>query len=103
MQPLGNDRWRAEFAVTELGEYRYTVEGWIDAFTTWRNAMKKRIEAGQETHIERMAGSILVAAAAKRAKKDDAKRLKEFSVQLNNTDQAAASAAALDPALESLM
>ncbi|MHB1959239.1 MAG: alpha-1,4-glucan--maltose-1-phosphate maltosyltransferase [Acidobacteriaceae bacterium] len=103
MQPLGNDRWRAEFAVTELGEYRYTVEGWIDAFATWRNAMKKRIEAGQETHVERMAGSTLVAAAAKRAKKDDAKRLKEFSVQLNNADQAAASAAALDPALESLM
>ena len=24
MQPLGNDRWRAEFAVMELGEYRYT-------------------------------------------------------------------------------
>ena len=103
MQPLGNDRWQAEFAVMELGEYRYTVEGWIDAFTTWRNAMKKRIEAGQETHVERMAGSILVAAAAKRAKKDDAKRLKAFSVQLNNTDQAAASAAALDPALEALM
>ncbi|MGO8719827.1 MAG: alpha-1,4-glucan--maltose-1-phosphate maltosyltransferase [Acidobacteriaceae bacterium] len=103
MCPLGNDRWQAEFAVTELGEYRYTVEGWVDSFATWRNAMKKRIDAGQETHVERMAGSILVAAAAKRAKKEDARALKEFSTKLNDTDQEAASAAALDPTLESLM
>ena len=103
MQPLGNDRWRAEFAVTELGEYRYTVEGWIDAFTTWRNAMKKRIEAGQETHVERMAGATLVAAAAKRAKKDDAKSLKDFAAKISDTDPAVASAASLDPDLESLM
>ncbi len=103
MQSLGNDRWQAQFAVKELGEYRYTVEGWVDAFTTWRNAMKKRIDAGQETHVERMAGSALVAAAAKRAKKEDAQRLKEFSIKLNDPDQQAASAASLDPALETLM
>ncbi len=103
MQPLGNDRWQAQFTVAELGEYRYTVEGWIDAFTTWRNAMKKRIEAGQETHVERMAGSTLVAAAAKRAKKDAAKSLKDFAAKINDTDQSAASVASLDPALESLM
>ncbi|MGH9618075.1 MAG: maltotransferase domain-containing protein, partial [Acidobacteriaceae bacterium] len=103
MQPLGNDRWQAQFATMELGEYRYTIEGWVDAFTTWRNAMKKRIDAGQETHVERMAGSILVAAAAKRAKKDDAKRLKEFAAVIDSTDQDAASGAALDPALGNLM
>ena len=81
MQPLGNDRWQAQFAVTELGEYRYTVEGWVDAFTTWRNAMKKRIDAGQETHVERMAGAALVTAAAKRAKKEDAHAPERISPQ----------------------
>ena len=103
MEPLGNDRWRAEFAVMELGEYRYTVEGWVDTFTTWRNDMKKRIEADQETHVERMAGSALVAAAVKRAKKNDAKSLKNFAAKINDTDQDAASIASLDPTLESLM
>ncbi len=103
MRPLGNDRWQAQFTVTELGEYRYTVEGWVDSFATWRNAMKKRIDADQETHVERMAGSNLVMAAAKRAKKGDAKKLKEFAARLNDTDQQAASAAALDPTLETLM
>ena len=29
MKPLGNDRWRGEFTVAMLGEYQYTVEGWI--------------------------------------------------------------------------
>ena len=36
MRPLGNDRWRAEFAVPSLGQYLYTVEGWVDHFATWR-------------------------------------------------------------------
>lgn len=105
--PLGppvNDRWRGQFTVSALGEYRYTLEGWIDPFATWRNAMKKRIDAGQDVHVELMAGGILVAAAAKRAKGADAKELKEFAAKLNDTSNPeAAAAAALDPALQALM
>jgi starch synthase (maltosyl-transferring) len=36
MEPLGNDRWSAQFSLTELGRYEYTVEGWIDRFGSWR-------------------------------------------------------------------
>ncbi len=104
MVAIENDRWRGEFPVATLGEYRYTVEGWIDPFTTWRNAMKKRLEAGQETHVERMHGANLVTAAAKRAKGGDAKLLNDFASKLNSpTDAEAASAAALDPKLDALM
>ena len=35
MEPLVNDRWRASFAVDELGRYRYTAVAWIDHFGTW--------------------------------------------------------------------
>ena len=42
MKSLGNDRWRGEFIVTEVGTYRYTVEGWIDRFQTWRHDLEKR-------------------------------------------------------------
>src|ERR1700758_3211127 len=28
MKPIGNDRWRGEFMVAELGSCCYTVEGW---------------------------------------------------------------------------
>jgi len=45
MSPLVNDRWQAEFPVTELGRYVYTVEGWIDHFGTWSRQLAKRLEA----------------------------------------------------------
>lgn len=98
-----NDRWQGQFQVTELGEYRYTLEGWVDAFATWRGDMKKRIEAGQETPVERMAGATLVSSAAKRAKGKDAKKLNDFASRLNDADQQAASTVSLDPELEALM
>src|SRR5271167_2666442 len=46
MKPLGNDRWRGEFCVTNLGRHHYTVEAWIDRFQTWRSALEKKIAAG---------------------------------------------------------
>lgn len=108
MRFVTNDRWRGEFTVTQPGEYRYTLEGWMDPFTTWRNAMQKRLDAGQEVHVDLMIGAGLVAAAAKRAKGADAKLLREFAAALNSvpdaqTDATAASAAALDPELDRLM
>src|SRR5438270_11436948 len=37
LEPIGNDRWRAEFAVDRLGRYKYTVAAWVDPFKTWRS------------------------------------------------------------------
>src|SRR6266545_5595729 len=34
MTALGNDRWRGEFVVTDVGTYRYTIEGWVSRFRT---------------------------------------------------------------------
>ena len=77
MLPLGNDRWRAEFTVAELGQYRYTVRGRIDYFSTWLRDLKRRLEAGQEVRPELPAGAQLAAAAASRAAgvKTDARKL----------------------------
>ena len=47
MEELGNDHWRAQFTATELGVYEYTVEAWIDRFTSWRDDLSKRWSAGQ--------------------------------------------------------
>ena len=44
MHRLEIGRWRAEFQVTKLGRYRYTLEGWIDPFKTWRQDLMKRIK-----------------------------------------------------------
>ena len=35
MKPLVNDRWRGEFAVSELGLHSYTIEAWVNHFETW--------------------------------------------------------------------
>src|SRR5215469_14933522 len=51
MRPLGNDRWRADFQVTKLGQYRYTIQAWIDPFKTWRGDLLKRYEARQDLAI----------------------------------------------------
>ncbi|MBV8897991.1 MAG: DUF3416 domain-containing protein, partial [Acidobacteriaceae bacterium] len=49
MRALVNDRWVAEFPVTDLGRYRYTVHAWIDHWETWRRDLLKRIQANTDT------------------------------------------------------
>jgi starch synthase (maltosyl-transferring) len=75
MTPLVNDRWRGRFAVTKLGRYVYTVEGWIDPFKTWSRQLAKRVEAGQDVKLDLEIGARLVEAAAGRAQGEDAARL----------------------------
>jgi len=67
MSALVNDRWRAEFPVTELGRYVYTVEGWIDHFGTWSRQLAKRLDAGQDVKVELEVGARIVEAASQRA------------------------------------
>jgi starch synthase (maltosyl-transferring) len=60
MEHLGNDRWRARFAVDEIGTYEYTIEGWIDRFETWRLDLSKKFGAGQDVSSELLEGAALV-------------------------------------------
>ena len=48
LETLGNDSWSASFTVTELGEYEYTVEAWIDRFATWERDLQAKTDAGQD-------------------------------------------------------
>ena len=66
MKPLGNDRWRGEFPVTEIGLYEYTIEAWVDRFRTWHSDLEKRIRAAQQIGIELLAGAELIDEAAER-------------------------------------
>ena len=86
MLPLGNDRWRGEFSVTELGVYRYSIQAWIDRFATWRRDLLKRLQADQDVSIELLIGGKLVEEASKRAKGADAARLRDWArTLLTNT------------------
>ena len=106
MRPLGNDRWRAEFTVAELGQYRYTVQGRVDYFSTWLRDLKKRLEAGVDVKPELPAGARLVTAAAARAAgvKADARKLAALARDLGSAGATSEQAALLSaPELTALV
>ena len=92
MEPLGNDRWTAQFIVTELGRYEYTVEGWLDRFATWRHEISKKFGAGQDVASELLEGAEIVAGTEWAAPIGDA-----------SLPQPERVAAALDTALQQAM
>jgi starch synthase (maltosyl-transferring) len=104
MKPLGNDRWRGDFPVEELGRYQYTVEGWIDRFETWRVDLVKRVAAGQDVYVELLVGTDLIAEAAAQAMGEDAEALRQWAIRLRNAkDKPEGAAIALEEGLLELV
>jgi starch synthase (maltosyl-transferring) len=75
LKPLGNDRFGGSFLVGELGVWEFAVEGWIDAFATWRVGTKKKVDVGRDVGEELRAGALVMRASAARAKGADARIL----------------------------
>ena len=67
MELFFNDRWRATFAVHDIGRYFYTIRGWVDRYQTWRHDLAKRVAAGSIVTVDLLIGAELVAEAADRA------------------------------------
>ena len=82
MEPLGNDRWRGSFTPSALEPHRYTVEGWVDGFRTWRAGLAKRVAAQQVEEVDLLVGAELVEAAAGRAQAAQAVRLRAAAAAL---------------------
>ncbi|UCC59373.1 MAG: DUF3416 domain-containing protein, partial [Dehalococcoidia bacterium] len=83
MEPLGNDRWRGSFTVTEQKSYYYTVMAWVDKFKTWRRDLAKKVEADQQVAVELLVGARLIGEATERALSADTKTLKAWQKILN--------------------
>jgi starch synthase (maltosyl-transferring) len=100
MVPIGNDRWRGEFPVQSVGQYEYTVEGWIDRFTTWRSDLIKRIAAGQDIRVELLIGAQVIEEVGARATGDDVDLFGRFIRRLREEkDNESGKNAALDSEL----
>jgi starch synthase (maltosyl-transferring) len=84
---LVNDRWQGEFAVTELGQYRYTVQAWVEHFKSWRQGLLKKFDAGHDISVDLLSGADLVEEAIKRAARSDAKKLKELALSLRSDEK----------------
>jgi starch synthase (maltosyl-transferring) len=105
MAPLGNDRWRAAFVVTELGRYEYQLTAWVDAFLSWRHDFLRRNTADEdEIAVALQAGAALLREAVKRAPAAAARRLREIARTLTlNVDLAARREIAASDELVELM
>lgn len=68
MEPLGNDRWQAQFVPDRLGRYMYGVRAWLDTWGTYCDALRKKFMAGQEVSLEIEEGRQLIRAALERAR-----------------------------------
>src|SRR5215472_5556902 len=83
MTSAEGERFEAEFPLSELGRYEYTVHAWIDRFGSWRADLEKKVRASQDLATELLSGAALVREAAARANGADRLWLEEQAAQLD--------------------
>ena len=44
---VGNDRWTGSFAVDVPGRWEFTIQAWVDRFESFRDELRRKVEAGQ--------------------------------------------------------
>jgi starch synthase (maltosyl-transferring) len=98
----GFDRWRADIALLEQGDWTFRFEAFGDEFATWEHAADLKIAAGVDAPLMREIGALLFTRAA--AQKDrpvaERKALKAAASTLRSpgVDDEAALAVVRDPA-----
>ncbi|MFS8911971.1 alpha-1,4-glucan--maltose-1-phosphate maltosyltransferase [Synechococcus sp. H60.3] len=102
MEPIGNDRWRAQFQVTQIGQAFYRILAWVDPFQTWQQDLHKRVAAEQDVAVELLIGAELVERAAQAQSGDLAAKLRNYAQMLRQGGDPAIEIA-LSPTLGSLM
>jgi starch synthase (maltosyl-transferring) len=84
MVPVGNDRFRGSFPLTENGVYQFTVEAWTDRFGSWRADFEKKVDAGHDIELDLKDGLLIIEEAAERATGLDLGMLTEAIVRLHS-------------------
>jgi starch synthase (maltosyl-transferring) len=93
----GNDLWDGCFAVDRLGEWRYTIESWVDHFGSWAADMRKRMAAraqggsgapeAADIALALRTGALLVHQGAARARGTDAQKLAAAAARMEELAQ----------------
>jgi starch synthase (maltosyl-transferring) len=92
---LTNDLWTVAFTADKLGDWLYTIEGWVDHFDTWCADLRKRLTVqqtpatpnvsneSQDIPLAFRTGVLLLGQAAQRAKGPDSDLLAEAAANLD--------------------
>ncbi|MGH8881456.1 MAG: maltotransferase domain-containing protein, partial [Stackebrandtia sp.] len=83
----GTDRWYGEIAPDAPGLWKFTIEAWSDPYLTWKNAVEKKIAAGQgvdDLRNELELGARCLATAAERAPRSERAALLDAVRALRN-------------------
>jgi starch synthase (maltosyl-transferring) len=58
---VGNDRWTGSFPVDQAGRWEFTIQAWVDRFESFRDELRRKVEAGQtELASELEEGALLL-------------------------------------------
>ncbi|SDS08950.1 starch synthase (maltosyl-transferring) [Halopseudomonas sabulinigri] len=60
MQPLENDRWRAELVPEHPGRMEFAIEAWRDDYATYCDEVQKKLTAGKSLVLELREGELLL-------------------------------------------
>ncbi|MEX2594641.1 MAG: alpha-1,4-glucan--maltose-1-phosphate maltosyltransferase [Anditalea sp.] len=104
MNFISNDQWQSTFIPDSEGAYEYTIEAWVDHFSTWQHGLKKKFEDHQDIRNELLIGAELMEKASMNASKTQKKKL-EQSIDLfrTNKNEAKTVSYALSETVSSLM
>ena len=87
MEALGNDRWMARFAVRDVADYEYAIEGWVDRFETWRQELSKKIGVAQDVASELLEGAEIIRGAMEHASAPDLIAMQTAAESLEDASQ----------------
>jgi len=78
---VDGDRWASAFEVDRVGRWEFTLEAWSDLLATWRDELRRKLEAGQhDLRGELSEGVVLLEEARDRANGAD-RRLVDHVLQ----------------------
>lgn len=79
MRLINNDHWEYTLVPEKLGFYQFQLLAWVDHYTTWKNGLLKKLDAGQDVAVELQIGAALIAAAAEKAKAKEKRELTKWA------------------------
>jgi starch synthase (maltosyl-transferring) len=78
---VDGDTYVGAFSVDALGRHQWTIEAWIDAFASWREELRRKVEGGQHDLAGELSeGVVLLEAARERAKAGGDRKLIKHAI-----------------------